>query len=73
MTVVKVVWKNERKIMSRVKQMELEEWLRENNCDVCAISETGLNGDEYVELGKGCEWIGANRDGKKIDQEERVL
>ena len=38
--------------------MELEEWIRENKFDVCAISETGLNGDEYVELGTGYEWIG---------------
>ena len=38
--------------------MELEEWMKKNECDICAINETGLNGnvsDEY-------KWIGTNRD-----------
>ena len=31
--------------------MELEEWMKKYDCDVCAINETGLNGNEYVEVG----------------------
>ena len=46
-----VVWKNIRKIRTREKQMELEEWMKKSDCDVCAINETGLNGNEYVEVG----------------------
>ena len=29
---------------------ELEVWMKKNECDVCAINETGLNGNEYVEV-----------------------
>ena len=31
--------------------MELEEWMKKSHCDVCAINETGLNENEYVEVG----------------------
>ena len=40
---VTLVWKNVRKIHTREKQMELEVWMKKNECDVCAINETGLN------------------------------
>ena len=43
---VKVVWKNVRKIHTRDKQMELKEWMKKSDCNVCAINETGLNGNE---------------------------
>ena len=36
----KVVWKNVRKIRTREKQMELKEWMKKSDCDVCAINET---------------------------------
>ena len=62
---VKVVWKNVRKIRTREKQMELEEWMKKADCDVCAINETGLNGNEYVEVGDEYKWIGTNRDWMK--------
>ena len=62
---VKVVWKNVRKIRTREKQMELEEWMKKSDCDVCAINETGLNGNEYVEVGDEHKWIGINRDWMK--------
>ena len=62
---VKVVWKNVRKIRTREKQMELEEWMKKSDCDVCAINETGLNGNEYVEVGDEHKWIGTNRDWMK--------
>ena len=55
---VKLVWK----ICTREKQMELEVWMKKNECDVCAINETGLNGDEYVEVSDEYKWIGTNRD-----------
>ena len=31
--------------------MELEEWMKKSDCDVCAINENGLNGNEYDEVG----------------------
>ena len=62
---VKVAWKNVRKIRTREKQMELEEWMKKSDCDVCAINETGLNGNEYVEVGDEHKWIGTNRDWMK--------
>ena len=30
--------------------MELEEWMKKSDCDVYAINEKGLNGNEYVEV-----------------------
>ena len=59
---VKLVWKNVRKIRTREKQMELEVWMKKIECDVCAINETGLNGNEYVEVSDEYTWIGTNRD-----------
>ena len=32
------------------------------DCDVCAINETGLNGNEYVWVGDEYKWIGTNKD-----------
>ncbi len=59
------MWKNVRKIRKREKQVELENWMVKNNCDICAISETGLNGKEYVELSQKFSWVGVNRDWEK--------
>ena len=28
----------------------MEVWMKKNECDVCAINETGFNGNEYVEV-----------------------
>ena len=42
--------------------IELEVWMKKNECDVCAINETGLNGNEYVEVSDEYKWIGTNRD-----------
>ena len=47
---IKLVWKNVRKIRTRENQMELEVWMKKNECDVCVINETGLNVNEYVEV-----------------------
>ena len=59
---VKVVWKNVRKIRTREKQMELDDLMQNNDCDVCAINETGLNGNGNVEVCDRYTWIGTNRD-----------
>ena len=42
--------------------MELEVWMKKNECDVCAINKTGLNGNEYVEVSDEYKWIVTNRD-----------
>ena len=42
--------------------MELDDWMQKNDCDVCAINGTGLNGSEYVEVCDRYTWIGRNRD-----------
>ena len=55
---VKVVRSNERKIRTREKQMELDDWMQKNDCDVCAINETGLNGNSNVEVCDRYTWIG---------------
>ena len=62
MSTVKLVWKNVRKIRTREKQMKLAVWMKENECDVCAIYETGLNGNAYVEVSDEYKWIGTNID-----------
>ena len=36
-----------------------------NQCDVCAVNETGLNGNEYLGLNKGFNWFSANRTWEK--------
>ena len=41
--------------------MELEDWMSSNGYDICAMTETGLNGDEYVELGRNYSWYEMNR------------
>ena len=46
----------------RDKQMELEQWMKKYKCDICAIIETGLNGNEYVEVSDEYKWVGANSD-----------
>ena len=33
--------------------------------DICAINETGLNGDEYVEVSNLYIWVNINRDWSK--------
>ena len=37
----------------------------QNECAICAISETGLNGNKYVELSSRYTWLDANRDWSK--------
>ena len=58
----KVVWKNVREIRTREKQMELDDWVQKNDCDVFSINETGLNESEYAEVCDRYTWIGTNKD-----------
>ena len=44
-----VVGKNVRKRRSREMQSELMDWIEKSNCDVCAVNETGLIREEYME------------------------
>ena len=44
-----VVWKNVRKMRSRERQPEIMNWIEGSNCDVGAVYETGMAGEEYME------------------------
>ena len=35
---------------------------RGSNCDVCAVNETCLTGEEYMEVSDGYSWFAANRE-----------
>ena len=45
--------------------MELEKWMSMYDCDICPMHETGLNGDEYLEVSNLYRWVGTNRDRSK--------
>ena len=57
-----VVWNNVRKMRSRERQSEMMNWIERNNCDICVVNETGLTGEEYMEVSDGCSWFAANRE-----------
>ena len=38
--------------------LEFNDLMQKNDCDVCAINDTGLNGSEYVEVCNRYTWIG---------------
>ena len=48
---IAVVWKNVRKMRSRERHSEIMDWIERSNCDICAVNETGLTGEEYMEAG----------------------
>ena len=48
-----VVWNNVRKIRSRERQSDIMDWIKRSNCDICAVNETGLTGEEYMEVSDG--------------------
>ena len=50
---IAVVWKNVRKMRSIERQSEIMDWIERSNCDICAVNETGLTGEEYVEVSDG--------------------
>ena len=43
---ITVVWKNVRKMRSRDRHSEIMDWIERGNCEVCAVNETGLTGEE---------------------------
>ena len=59
------VWKNVRKMRSRERQSEIMDWIERSNCDICAVNETGLTGEEYMEVIDGYSWFAANREWTK--------
>ena len=60
-----VVWKNVRKMRSRESRSEIMDWIERSNCDICAVNETGLNGEEYMEVSDGYLWFAANSEWTK--------
>ena len=41
------------------------DWIERSNCDMCAVNETGLTGEEYMEVNDGYSWFVANREWTK--------
>ena len=50
---------------SRERQSEIMDWIERSNCDICAVNETGLTGEEYMEVGDGYSGFAANREWTK--------
>ena len=50
---LEVVWKNGKKMRSRERQSEIMDWIERSNCDICAVNETGLTGEDYMEVSAG--------------------
>ena len=44
---------------------EIMDWIERSNCDVYAVNETGLRGEEYMEVSDGYTWYAANREWTK--------
>ena len=57
-----VVWKNVRNIRPRERHSEIMDWIERSNCDICAVYETGLTGEEYMEVSDGYSWFSAIRE-----------
>ena len=55
-----IVWNNLRKMRTRERQSEIMDWIEKSNCDVCAVNENGLTGEEYIEVSDGYTWFAAN-------------
>ena len=68
-----VVWKNVRKMRSREIQSKIMDWIERSNCVVCAVNETGLTGDKYVEVSYGYSWFAANREWKGMSAQLTIL
>ena len=52
---------NVRKMRSKERQSEIMDWIERSNCDICVVNETGLTGEEYMEVSDGYSWFAANR------------
>ena len=42
---LKVVWKNVRQMISRIRQSEIIDWIKRSKSDVYAVNETGPTGE----------------------------
>ena len=60
-----VVWNNVKKKKSRDRQSEIMDWIEISNYDICAVNETGMTGEEYMEVSDGYSWFAANREWTK--------
>ena len=60
-----VVWKNVRQMRSRERKSEIMDWIERSNCNISAVNETGLTGEEYMEVSDGYSWFSANREWTK--------
>ena len=60
-----VVWKNVRKMRSTERPSEIMDWIERSNCDICAVNETGLTREEYMEVSDGYSRFVANREWTK--------
>ena len=45
-----------------MRSKEIMDWIERRNCDMCAINETGLAGEECMEVSDGYSWFAANRE-----------
>ena len=43
------------------------DWIERSNCDVCAVNETGLTGEAYMEVSDGYSWFAAHRESGGAD------
>ena len=59
---IAVVWKNVRKMRPRERQSEKMDWIERSKCDICAVNETGLTEEEYMEVSDGYSRFAANRE-----------
>ena len=56
-----VVLNNVRNIRSRERQSEIMDCIERSNCELCAVNETGLTVEDYMEVSDGYSWFAANR------------
>ena len=51
---------------SRERQSEIIDWIEKSNCDICAVNETGLTGEEYMKVCDRYSWFAVNREWTKV-------
>ena len=53
---------------SRARQSEIMDWIERSNCDRWAVNETGLTGEEYMEVSDGYSWLESRLKGGLVVQ-----
>ena len=48
--------------IKRERQSEIMDWIERSNCDICAVNETGLTEEEYMDVSDRYSWFAANRE-----------